>query len=144
MSSYFCELLIGIFLFIIFRTCLPVARFFSRCVFWSAGYHWITITGKLDPKARILVFAPHTGFFDSMLITYLNFVSVIGRKGTEKLPLFGHLTDLCQPIIVERENKDSREAAVQKIIERVNSDLDWPPLSIFVEGTTTNGKVNLK
>lgn len=79
-----------------------------------------------------------------MLITYLNFVSVIGRKGTEKLPLFGHLTDLCQPIIVERENKDSREAAVKNIIERVNSDLDWPPLSIFVEGTTTNGKVNLK
>ena len=116
----------------------------SRCVFFSSGYHWIKITGELDPKAKILAFAPHSGFFDSMLITYLNFSSVVGRKGSEKTLIFGNLTNLCQPIIVDREVTESRNNAVQQIIERVNSEHDWPPLSMFVEGTCTNRRALLK
>lgn len=123
---------------------LPVARFFSRCVFASAAYHWIKITGERDPDAPILIFAPHSGFFDSMLITYLNFVSVIGRKGTEEILLFGNLTKLCQPIIVDRESEESRKNTINQIVDRVKSPLDWPPLSIFAEGTCTNKRCLIK
>lgn len=126
------------------KTFLPIARFFSRCVFWSAGYHYIKITGTPDMTSPILIFAPHTGFFDSMLVTYLNFVSVVGRAGSDQIHLFGNLTALCQPIIVDRERQESRIQSVQQVQNRVKSDLEWPPLSIFAEGTCTNRKCLIK
>ena len=92
----------------------------------------------------ILIFAPHTGFFDSMLVTYLNFVSVVGRAGSDQIHLFGNLTALCQPIIVDRERQESRIQSVQQVQNRVKSDLEWPPLSIFAEGTCTNRKCLIK
>ena len=79
-----------------------------------------------------------------MLITYLDFVSVIGRKGSDEMLLFGNLIKLCQPIIVDRDKKESRENSFQQVIDRVNSKLDWPQLSVFAEGTCTNGKALIK
>ena len=109
-------------------------------VFFWAGFHWLSIRGKPDMTVPIMVLAPHSGFFDSMLITYLNFVCVIGRAGSETMPLFGNLTKMCQPIIVDRENQKSRTESVKQVQERVTSKLGWPPLSIFVEGTCTSRK----
>ena len=123
---------------------LPVAGFFSRCVFFSAGYQWITINGTPDMTVPIMTFAPHSGFFDSMIVTYLNFVSVIGRTGSDEMLLFGNMTKLCQPIIVDREHKQSRTDSLKQVLERTSSKLDWPPLSIFVEGTCTNSKALIK
>ena len=88
----------------------------------------------------IMVFAPHSGFFDSLLVVYLNFVSVIGRAGADEVFIFGNLTKLCQPIIVDRDQHSSRLNSINKVKERVNSKLGWPPLSVYPEGTCTNRK----
>ncbi len=122
----------------------PLARLVSRTVFFLAGFHWLKITGTPDMNVPIMVFAPHSGFFDSMLVVYLNFVTVIGRAGSDKVPLFGNLTKLCQPIIVDREKQTSRTDSVKQLIERATSKLDWPPVSIYAEGTCTNRKALAK
>lgn len=118
----------------------PLAKFFSRGLFFFGGFHWITVKGKPEMRTPIMVFAPHSGFFDSLLVVYLNFVSVIGRAGADEIFIFGNLTRLCQPIIVDRDLQKSRTDSVKKVIDRVNSKLEWPPLSFYPEGTCTNRK----
>lgn len=116
----------------------PIARFLSRCVFFWGSFQWLTIVGKPDMNVPIMVLAPHSSFFDVMLAVYLNFVCVVGKMGADKVVLFGNLTKMCQPIIVEREKQSSRTDTVKKILDRMNSDKKWPPLSLFSEGTCTN------
>lgn len=118
----------------------PIAKFFCRILFFLGGFHWIQVKGTPDMNVPIMVFAPHSGFFDSLLVVYLNFVSVIGRAGADEVLVFGNLTRLCQPIIVDRDAHKSRTESVKKVIDRVNSELDWPPLSVYPEGTCTNRK----
>lgn len=119
---------------------LPIIRFVGRCVFFCGGFQWIKIKGQLDPNVSILVLAPHTGFYDALFVLYYNFVSVVGKAGSEHVPLFGNLTKICHPIIVNREKSESRSDTVQKIIDRVSSEQKWPPLALFPTGTCTNQK----
>ena len=104
----------------------------------------IKIFGKPDMKVPVMAVAPHSGFFDSLLTTYLNFVTVVGRAGADEVLLFGNLTKMTQPIIVEREAHKSRTDSIKQIIERVNSKENWPPVSLFVEGTCSNRKALCK
>ena len=46
--------------------------------------------------------------------------------------------------VIIRHDSSSRQAAVSTITERANSSLDWPPIFVFPEGTTTNGKVLIR
>jgi lysophosphatidylcholine acyltransferase/lyso-PAF acetyltransferase len=122
----------------------PLARFLSRCVFFFASIQWISIRGKPDMKVPIMAIAPHTGFLDSLLTTYLNFVTVVGRTGSDQVLLFGNLTKMTQPLIVDRESKQARTNSIKQIVDRSNSKDDWPPVSLFVEGTCTNTKALCK
>ena len=87
--------------------------------------------------------APHCSYFDALGIVYLNFPSVIGRAGSDNVPLFGYLTRLTQPLIVDRHDPSSRSNVVKTIIDRLNSPLKWPKLAIYAEGTCTNRKALL-
>ncbi len=109
----------------------PIAKFFSRALFFLGGFHWVNVKGTPDMNVPIMVFAPHSGFFDSVLVVYLNFVSVIARAGADEIFIFGNLTKLCQPIIVDRDVKKSRADTVKKLIDRCQSKLAWPPLSFY-------------
>lgn len=122
----------------------PLARFLSRCVFFFASIQWISIRGKPDMNVPIMAIAPHTGFLDSLLTTYLNFVTVVGRIGSDQVVLFGNLTKMTQPLIVDRESKQARTDSIKQIIDRCNSKQDWPPVSLFVEGTCTNSRALCK
>jgi len=88
----------------------------------------------------IMAFGPHSGFFDVLLVVYLNFVSVVAKDGSDSILLFGNLTKLCQPIIVYREQHKSRTDTIKRIVERVNSKEKWPPIAVFPEGTCNNRK----
>ena len=122
----------------------PFARFFSRCVFFFAGFQWISVYGEPDMNVPIMAVAPHSGFFDVLFVTYMNFLSIVGRSGADKVMLFGNLTRMCQPIIVDRDNPSSRSDSIKQIIERVNSRAKYPPISLFTEGTCTNRKAIIK
>lgn len=118
----------------------PLIRFVSRSLYFCAGLHWIKVYGKRDPKVRILTAAPHSSFMDSIFIVYLNFISIIARAGSDQVTLFGNLTKMCHPILVNREKQQSRSDTVNMLIDRVKSGENWPQICIFPEGTCTNRK----
>ena len=122
----------------------PLIRFISRAVFFCGGFYWIKVVGEEDKNVKVLALAPHSSYFDVLGIVYLNFPSVIGRAGSENVPLFGYLTKLTQPLIVDRDSASSRSSVVKTIIERLKSPLKWPKLAIYAEGTCTNRKALIK
>lgn len=52
--------------------------------------------------------------------------------------LFSELINFTQPVYVWRDDPDSRQNTIKEIISRATSDLDWPQILIFPEGTCTN------
>lgn len=119
-------------------------RLFSRGVYFCGALQWIRVYGKPDMSVPIMTCAPHFSFLDTLLFVYLNFPSAVGRAGSEEVPLFGPLVKICQPIIVNRDQYSSRTDTVHRLIDRVKSNLRWPPTLLFVEGTTTNGTALIK
>lgn len=48
------------------------------------------------------------------------------------------LINFTQPVYVWRDDPDSRQTTIKEIINRATSDMDWPQILIFPEGTCTN------
>ncbi|KAK6632549.1 hypothetical protein RUM43_013317 [Polyplax serrata] len=111
-----------------------------RALFAAGGFHWVTVKGKqATPKeAPILAVAPHSSYFDVLTVVCLGGPSVVAKGETGSLPLIGKLINYTQPVYVWRDVHDSRQNTIKEIIERANSDLDWPQVLIFPEGTCTN------
>ncbi|CAH8870361.1 unnamed protein product [Trichobilharzia szidati] len=118
---------------------LPIVVLFARFVFFLGGFHWITFRGTRASRkeAPILVVAPHSSFFDSLVVVALGMPSVVGK--TESAESFvGGFFKVLQPVLVDREDPDSRKKAIQELNRRAKSKDDWPQIVIFPEGTCTN------
>nr|CAD7457707.1 unnamed protein product [Timema tahoe] len=100
----------------------------------------ITVKGRqvTRKEAPILVVAPHSTFLDASITYVTGFPSIIVRRESGLNPFIGKLINYTQPVYVWREDPNSRQNTIKEIIERVNSDLDWPQVLIFPEGTCTN------
>lgn len=60
------------------------------------------------------------------------------------IPLIGGIIEALQPIVVDRNSRDSRRESMRAITERSRQSVDpdqasWPQLVIFPEGSTGNG-----
>ncbi|KAK2192173.1 hypothetical protein NP493_37g07019 [Ridgeia piscesae] len=119
----------------------PLVVFFARSVYFVCGFHWVSLRGTQVPAAvaPILALAPHTCYFDSLPVSFLNLSSVVTRASSEDVFMFGTLTKFTQPIFVRREDPNSRQHAIQEIQRRAQSKGKWPQILIFPEGTCTNG-----
>jgi 1-acyl-sn-glycerol-3-phosphate acyltransferase len=113
-------------------------------VFLSGGFNWVPVYGKMDDDVKILAFAPHMSYTDSLGFVKLNYPSSVSRHSQNDAPIFGNLIKLTQSLLVDRDNRTSRSTAVKKIQDRVFSPYKWQKLAIFPEGTCTNGKVLLR
>ncbi|EEB14333.1 conserved hypothetical protein [Pediculus humanus corporis] len=111
-----------------------------RALFAAGGFHWVKVKGKqaTSKEAPVLAVAPHSSYFDALSVVYLGGPSVVAKGETGILPLFGKLINYTQPVYVWRDDHDSRQNTIKEIIERANSELDWPQVLIFPEGTCTN------
>ncbi|XP_037030614.1 lysophosphatidylcholine acyltransferase isoform X1 [Bradysia coprophila] len=113
-----------------------------RAMFVAGSFHNLKLIGKpASPKdAPIVVVAPHSSFFDSIVPISVGAVPccVLAKIETSSLAFFGKLINFTQPIYVSREDPNSRQNTIKSIIERANSKLDWPQIIIFPEGTCTN------
>ncbi|RTG81416.1 lysophosphatidylcholine acyltransferase / lyso-PAF acetyltransferase [Schistosoma bovis] len=118
---------------------LPIVRMSARLVFFAGGFHWIKIQGirASRKEAPIMVIAPHSSFLDALVVVVLGLPSVVGK--TESAESFvGGFVRMLQPILVNREDPNSRKKAIQELIRRAKSEEDWPQIVIFPEGTCTN------
>lgn len=66
-----------------------MARVFMRLVFVSGTIHWVKIIGKQSKEAPIVVVAPHSSFFDSLVAVLFGPPSVVAKAETSCLPFFG-------------------------------------------------------
>ncbi|XP_019755809.2 lysophosphatidylcholine acyltransferase isoform X1 [Dendroctonus ponderosae] len=109
------------------------------CIYTISGVR-LKIVGRPSTKAEapLVALAPHSSFMDSVAMVYLGGPSIVAKGETASIPFFGKLINYTQPIYVWRDDAESRQKSVKEIIKRASSQLDWPQILIFPEGTCTN------
>ena len=100
------------------------------------------VKGKLATReeAPVLVVAPHSTYFDGFAVFWADLPYIISRQENRSIPLIGKCTELSQSLFVCREDPQSRQKTVKKIVERCQDGSGWPQLMIFPEGSTSNRK----
>jgi len=124
-----------------------IAAFLGRTSVRFCGFN-VTVKGKMASaeEAPILVAAPHSGFFDALVLFWSKTPYLVSREENRKLPVLGKCIELSQSINVKREDPNSRQSTVDEIIRRTNlhdhpdPSERWPQLLIFPEGSTSNRK----
>ncbi|KAF7688063.1 lysophosphatidylcholine acyltransferase 2 [Silurus meridionalis] len=119
--------------------CHRVLVFLGRLCFFAMGFR-VKVKGKQasSSEAPILVVAPHSSFFDSITCIVSGLPSVVSRTENLLPLMFGRFTRCLQPVVVSREDPDSRKNTFTNIRNRARSEGRWPQLLIFPEGTCTN------
>ncbi|XP_033124679.1 lysophosphatidylcholine acyltransferase 2-like isoform X2 [Anneissia japonica] len=114
----------------------------GRFQFFLMGFHYISVKGKKATceEVPIFIIAPHTTFFDAIIVFVLGLESssVVSREENGKAPLFGILVRALQPVFVSRTDPHSRQNTVREIIRRSQPGSEWPQILIFPEGTCAN------
>ncbi|XP_030043117.1 lysophospholipid acyltransferase LPCAT4 [Microcaecilia unicolor] len=121
-------------------------RFLSRCMFFVTGFYRIKIKGRMASslEAPILLAAPHSTFFDTLVVVPCDLPSVVSRVENLSIPVIGALLRFNQSILVSRHDPTSRKKVVEEVKRRATFRGEWPQLLFYPEGTTANGKVLLK
>lgn len=77
----------------LFSMLRPIVVFFCRGVFFWGGLHWLSVKGKraTSQEAPIVALSPHSSYFDSVVVTYLDLTSVVAKSESEYVPIFGSM-----------------------------------------------------
>lgn len=119
-------------------------RYLSRLLLMNYGFYYIKVIGKRDPNATVIV-SNHCGPFEATAHMYFGGCTFVSRIENARIPLLGQILKTIQCIFVDRSNDKSRDDTVTQILERAKSKPGtWPPLLIFPEGTSCNGKAIMK
>jgi len=115
--------------------------FLGRASMFFIGFHWVTYHGRqcTTVEAPVLVVAPHTSFFDALVVFCAGFPYFINRTENKSIPLLGKCITFRQAVFVSRDLPDSRQKTVEEITRRVRDCSGWSQLIIFPEGATSNG-----
>jgi 1-acyl-sn-glycerol-3-phosphate acyltransferase len=137
-SFIFFLLFIFIFLFrrSIQRYVLPLLN--RLILFFCFGYYYIKTKGTPDPNVRVII-GNHTSMVDQFFFSVYFGCLFVAKAEVKNMALLGSSAQAIQCIFVDRAAKDSRKATLEEIVRKSKNDL-FPPVGIFPEGTTTNGK----
>ena len=110
-------------------------------LFYCSGFR-VRVKGRqaMAREAPILVLAPHSSVYDSLVVFFLGSPSIVAKGEVKKLPFFGKLVNFTQPIYVDREDPNFRLKTIQEMVRRATSEDSWQQTLIFPEGTCSNGK----
>nr|XP_054496643.1 lysophosphatidylcholine acyltransferase 2 [Agelaius phoeniceus] len=111
----------------------------TRTAYFVMGFQ-VKVKGKVAslPEAPIFVAAPHSSFFDGIVCALTGMPSIVSRAENLSTPVFGTILRSLQPVVVSRQDHDSRKNTVAEITRRALSRGQWPQMLIFPEGTCTN------
>ncbi|XP_051026521.1 lysophosphatidylcholine acyltransferase 2B-like [Acomys russatus] len=117
----------------------PALLFLFHVTFFFAGF-LVKVKGKKASReeAPIFVAAPHSTFFDAIAVVVAGLPSVVSASQNVRIPLVGKCLLATQPVLVKREDPDSRKRTRNEILSRVVSKKKWPQILIFPEGLCTN------
>ena len=93
----------------------------GRTSMFFIGFHSVSYHGRqcTTEEAAILVVAPHTSFFDALVVFCSGFPYFINRTENKSLPLLGRCITFRQAVFVSRDRPDSRQRTVEEITRRV-------------------------
>ncbi|XP_025065349.1 lysophospholipid acyltransferase LPCAT4 isoform X1 [Alligator sinensis] len=120
--------------------------FLSRLMFFLLGFMRIRVRGRQASRleAPILVAAPHSTFFDPIILLPCDLPKVVSRTENLHVPVIGALLRFNQAILVSRHDPASRKKVVEEVKRRATSRGKWPQVLFFPEGTCSNKKALLK
>lgn len=118
----------------------------SRLMFFLLGFMRIRVRGQRASRleAPILVAAPHSTFFDPIILLPCDLPKVVSRTENLHVPVIGALLRFNQAILVSRHDPASRKKVVEEVKKRATSQGKWPQVLFFPEGTCSNKKALLK
>uniref|UniRef100_A0A671W6K7 Lysophosphatidylcholine acyltransferase 2 n=1 Tax=Sparus aurata TaxID=8175 RepID=A0A671W6K7_SPAAU len=119
--------------------CRRVMAALGRAYYFCMGFR-VVVKGKQvgSGDAPILAVAPHSTFFDGIVCIVAGLPSTVSRVENLATPIFGRFVRCLQPVLVSRQDPDSRKNTIQEIDSRAKSGGHWPQVLIFPEGTCTN------
>lgn len=120
-----------------------ILRLLGRLSFFFCGFHHVEVRGRHASRreAPMLVMAPHSSFFDGIAVFIdAGLPSAVSRSENAESRLLGTLLRATQPVLVSRDDPDSRQNTIREIVRRARSDEDWPQILVFPEGTCSNGR----
>ncbi|XP_033025714.1 lysophospholipid acyltransferase LPCAT4 isoform X3 [Lacerta agilis] len=120
--------------------------FLSRLMFFLLGFMRIRVRGQRASRleAPILVAAPHSTFFDPIILLPCDLPKVVSRTENLHVPVIGALLRFNQAILVSRHDPASRKKVVEEVKKRATSRGKWPQVLFYPEGTCSNKKALLK
>lgn len=85
------SILIFNFLYSISRKVRSVVALLFRAMFTAGSANWVTVKGKRvsSKEAPILVGAPHSSFFDTLVVLKSGPGTVVGKVEAAEIPFFG-------------------------------------------------------
>uniref|UniRef100_A0A5F8HEA7 Lysophosphatidylcholine acyltransferase 4 n=1 Tax=Monodelphis domestica TaxID=13616 RepID=A0A5F8HEA7_MONDO len=118
----------------------------SRLLFFLLGFLRIRVRGHRASclEAPVLVAAPHSTFFDPIVLLPCDLPKVVSRAENLSVPVIGALLRFNQAILVSRHDPASRRKVVEEVRRRATSRGKWPQVLFFPEGTCSNKKALLK
>ncbi|XP_056135429.1 lysophosphatidylcholine acyltransferase 2 [Lampris incognitus] len=119
--------------------CRRVMAALGRAYYFCMGFR-VVVKGKQvgSTEAPILAVAPHSTFFDGIVCIVAGLPSTVSRLENLATPIFGRFIRCLQPVLVSRQDPDSRKNTIREIDSRAKSGGHWPQVLIFPEGTCTN------
>eukprot|EP01095_Lingulamoeba_sp_RSL-Kostka_P003947 TRINITY_DN15063_c0_g1_i1.p1 TRINITY_DN15063_c0_g1~~TRINITY_DN15063_c0_g1_i1.p1 ORF type:complete len:317 (+),score=97.39 TRINITY_DN15063_c0_g1_i1:65-1015(+) len=124
---------------------IRLSDFYSICL----GFPCIRVTGnnKMESDDGVktnLIISNHSSWIDiyMLMVTAEKLPGFVSKVEIKKVPVIGWLSQAWQCVYVDRVNGKGIGTS-QLIAERAN-DFDFPPVVVFPEGTTSNGKYFLK
>ncbi|XP_071237114.1 lysophosphatidylcholine acyltransferase 2-like [Salvelinus alpinus] len=119
--------------------CRRVMAFLGRSYYFFMGFR-VVVKGQQvsSAEAPILAVAPHSTFFDGIVCIVAGLPSTVSRTENLATPIFGRFVRCLQPVLVSRQDPDSRRNTIMEIDSRAKSGGRWPQILVFPEGTCTN------
>nr|XP_027196250.1 lysophosphatidylcholine acyltransferase 1-like isoform X2 [Dermatophagoides pteronyssinus] len=117
-----------------------IVSYLFRSILFVAGFYRVTIIQKGDDnienekQAPIYIMAPHTSLFDILAGVALQTPSSVAKADIVDIPLFGNIFKLSDPVLVERDSKNSRFNVFKKVTEVIK----YSKIVFFPEGTCSN------
>ncbi|KAL5020848.1 hypothetical protein ScPMuIL_000003 [Solemya velum] len=123
------------------KGCESVLIFLGRTIYFLLGFHTFSVKGRQVSvlEAPLMCIAPHSSFLDGFVFFMGNALpSTVSKAENTNIPFFGTLIQFTQPVLVKREDPDSRVNTIKEIQRRAQTRGAWPQVVIYPEGTCTN------
>ena len=118
---------------------INLSRVYFRVAFFLLGLVWINVKGRIDDKARCILFN-HQTVLDGPLIYIFKPFTVLGMAELKRAFLVGPILEVVDTVFVDRSK---HEGTSQKITGYLESG-GARPMALSPEGKTTKGRFLLQ